>query len=121
MAQLPAGFEQRARGIQVHAHAKVEVSLGLPADHGGQVEHGAGIGIHRAGQHGRVGEVAGDHAHARIVDLRRYHVQQRQAVDRDGLAVEVKAAALEQQAGQLQAEEAGAAGNQYIHGCSSVV
>nr|WP_255638412.1 hypothetical protein [Amycolatopsis sp. DSM 110486] len=57
-------FEQRTRAVEVGAHAEVEVGLGRAADHARQVEDR----VDRAEPGQRGGEVAADHAHARVGD-----------------------------------------------------
>ena len=45
--QAAAALEQRARRVEVDAHADVEVRLGLAAHDGGEMEHGIGVGGER--------------------------------------------------------------------------
>ena len=59
-AQRPAALEQRARRVEIHAHADVEVGLGLAADDGREVEDRVGVARDGARDDRRIGEVAGD-------------------------------------------------------------
>ena len=118
VAQLAAALEQVARRVEVDAHADVELGFGLPADDGGEVEHAGGVRGERRVDDGAVGDVAGDDAHARVVEAGGGH-----HVDEDDLAQRARLAAgvgqrppREQRAGEAGAEEAGAAGDDDSHG-----
>jgi hypothetical protein len=112
----PSAFQQVARGVQVDAHAQVEIGLGCAADHGGQMEYRLRVAVDGTLQHGGIGDVAGEGFDSRVVQVGgSRHVEQHQLVD--GAAVEL--AAFQQFPGQLLAEKAGAAGDQYPvgHAC----
>ncbi|MNT21751.1 hypothetical protein D3C72_1570990 [compost metagenome] len=117
MSQFAADVEQQSRGVEVDAHAQLEIGFRLAADDGGQVEDRAGLRIDGSAHESTVGDVARDHCHARIVEIMRgHHVDQYQLADRLQLAVAVRQLALRQQlARQALPEESGAAGNQYFH------
>ena len=55
-----AALEQRARRVEIDAHADVELRLGLSADDRREMEHAVGIRRDRALDQRRIGEVAGD-------------------------------------------------------------
>ncbi|MNI60846.1 hypothetical protein D3C73_1160830 [compost metagenome] len=118
MAQRAAHVQQGARGIQVDAHAQIEIRLGLTADDGGQVKDDAGIGVDGCAQHGGVGDVAHPRMHALVGEGVRLHdVQQVDA--RDGLraaCVQRQRALLKQLSSQPLAQKSGAAGDQDFHG-----
>ena len=79
-----ADFEDRARRVQVHRHAEVEILLRPGADHGGEVEDAVGAGRQRALQRRPVGNVAGNDDDARVggeVGRRRGGVEQDQPLD----------------------------------------
>ena len=116
--ELPAAFEQHARGVEIHAHSDIEVRLGLPADDGGQMEYRIGVGRDGAFSHGGVGQVAGHRCDAAIVEPRgRGHIQQYDRRDLALLSARVgERAALEQLAGEAAAEETAAAGDHDTHG-----
>ena len=45
MARRAADFEQRARPVQVHAHAEIEVRFRLTADHRREMKNGGGLAV----------------------------------------------------------------------------
>ncbi|MNS95165.1 hypothetical protein D3C72_1294100 [compost metagenome] len=120
MARAAAGVEQGARGVQVAAHAEVEVGLALAAHGGGEVEHGIGVGQRQCAVGGLLVQVALHELDAcvgREVGGRRHAVGERDACDVFGRAAsQCERAAGEQGAGEAGAEEAAAAGDENVHG-----
>ena len=112
-ASVAATLEQRARGVEVDAHADVELRLRLPADDGGEMEHACPCRARRRARRRRVGEVAGDGRHARVAGQRRGRdVDERDRRDRAHASARVgERAALEELAGEAGAQEPGAAGD----------
>jgi len=80
------------------------------------MEDRIGVARHHALDQSRVGEVAGDHPHASIVDLGGCHVEQQQFADFMRFAVCVgERTAREDGSGEAAAQKAGAAGDHDAH------
>jgi hypothetical protein len=118
-----AGLQQRARGVDVAAHAEVEVGFAFAADGGGQVEDQRVVGAHhlrcRIAAFQKLVEVADDGAHSWV---RRQRGGRCDPVDQgdglDGLrraARKGKFSLFKQVAGKPGAQEAGAAGDDDVH------
>ncbi len=117
---MAAAFEELARGVEVAAHAKVEVGLALAADGRREVEHGLHLAQRQRARGELLAQVAQQRLHARIkrqVGGRRHAVYQHQALDGlRGRAGQRQAALRQQGARQARAEEAASAGDEDVHG-----
>ena len=117
MARRAADLEQRARAVQVHAHAEIEVRFRLTADHRREMKNGGGLAFGGALEQLAVADVAGDLRHARITQsFSRDDVDERDPVDRFVPAAGGEMTALQQPGCEGFAEEAGTAGNEDAHG-----
>ena len=113
----PAHLEQRARRIEVDAHAEIEVGLSLAADDRREMEDRGGLAVDHAGEECGIRDVPGDRHDPRVGGGRRGRdVHEREAIDPLRLAVgPSQRSALEQRPRQALTEKAGAAGNDDVH------
>ena len=121
VARLAAGLEHDAVAVEIDAHAKLEVGFGLPADHGGQMEHAVGVHAQCLGDRTVVADLAADEIHARVLHAvgRLGQVQERDAFERGALAARIEGVALRQQgARDALAEKAATAGDEDVHAWS---
>src|SRR3546814_10078037 len=83
----PRRLQQRARAVQVDAHAEVEIGLRPGADHGGEMEDEAGVAGHEACRGRRIGDVAGRRPDARVGGRSEEHTSELQSLMRISYAV----------------------------------
>ena len=69
MSRPAADFEQRARAVQIHAHAEIEVRFRLTADHRREMKDGGRLAFGGALEQLAVADVARDLRQARIVAI----------------------------------------------------
>lgn len=103
MPTLATGLQQQPEGVDIDAHAQVEVRLGLTADDGRQVEDRVHLSFQGRLDDARTGDVAAQDPHPLIVQVRRRdHIQQGQALDLPRLALGIRQRAQRKQpAGQF--------------------
>jgi hypothetical protein len=120
---VAAGLEDLLGSLEIDAHALVEVLLGLAADDGRQMKHGAGFRVDQLVRCVGFAEVAVAGLQTLVLGKglrRRADVGDQNLVDFPFLAVGSRdAAAFEQRVDEPRSEKTRATGHQYLHGTFS--
>ncbi len=109
-------FEQRARAVEIDAHAFLEINFGLAGDDAGEMKDHIGAAGDRGACRFFIGNIGGRRLDLAVEPgrlLRRDDIDQGEPLDR--LAVE--RAIADQTRSELAPDHSGGAGNQNVHFC----